>query len=129
MSDDMNYTSHWRDEAETILLCWQDSPEAKALLAKIDMLERAMDALSGYEISVSQLEDQRLEAENELDALREKAIEQAIETWPDEADGYLIDEMRGRAMSVRQAIQHARNAHVTTVEITQLPGGAWRIAA
>lgn len=125
----MSYASHWQDDADTLLLSWQDSPEAKALLAKIDMLERAMDALAGYEISVSQLEDQRIEAENELEALREQAIEQAVDAWPDEVDGYLLDEMRDRAMPVRQAIQHARNAHVTTVEITQLEDGSWRIAA
>lgn len=95
--------------------CWHETPEAKALLEKVDAFERLSDHWADVPEAARGFGDAAQEAENELDALRYDAVDAAANAQSSVRDS---DEWRDAweeadsdAPPVEQAMREARRAH------------------
>lgn len=96
--------------------CWHETPEAKALLEKIDAYERSSDRWCGdCPQAAEAFKEAAAEVESELDDLRDKAVDTAADTYSNDrrSDEWLDarDAADSDAPPVEQAIREARRNH------------------
>jgi hypothetical protein len=104
-----------RSKALAAANCWYETPEAKALIAKVDAYERLADRwfceCNGVSIAFTEA---ATEAEDALDDLRRAAVDAAADTYGERnSDEWFEawDAADDEAPPVRQVIQAARRSH------------------
>jgi hypothetical protein len=128
------YTRHWTNTAYKTVSTWHEQPLAKELLARVDELERWADQLAGYGDCgglSDAVGDKILELWNELEELRNDAVNEALLEYPQESDGYVEDELRDAAPRVDDALKIARRAEREpwAMPVRSLGGGKYETAA
>jgi hypothetical protein len=94
---------------------WHTTPEAQALLAKIDAFERESDRWYGESREIARaFKEARDEAESDLDTLRSNALDAAARTYGDKFSGEWFDAYDiadEDAPTVAEVIEEARRDH------------------
>lgn len=110
---------------------WEDHPDAVAILARIDMLERLSDEWSGDPLLAAAAEDLGSSAHNltydELYHCRQRLLGEACREVEDES-GTLFDHLDTTAPSVSDALKRARKNRLGN-SVLPFGGGAPSLAA
>lgn len=107
------YVTACQNRAYATAQGWAERPTAKELLAKIDMLERDSDFYAGQDMPalVDAITAELNDLDSTLDALRDDALDEAVQEWPGDEDADDVrDWLDERAPAVAAARQAARAA-------------------